>query len=224
MDYINYINYILIVLALLFVVIAFLHNSGRSRLANDQMELANVARQRRLRKNKELIHGQAEKFLSPEQQKAILSRELSKVPTPWGWPQHETSAFVGNRSEVTNGHAHSFSNSFQRWAGKLVHEKHTVDDVEFKRRKEDCMRSLLEDRYGRSGKATAVPYVKVKAPLLRDPASPHDQMDNFPSGRGDKITGKLKQQGQLAPVSKKTLTSSLRRQSGLKDVKMPWGW
>jgi hypothetical protein len=221
---VEYINYILIVLALLFALIAYLRFSGRSLLANDQMALANAARQRRLKKNREQIHGPADKFLSPEQQKAILSRELSKVPTPWGWPQHETTADEGRQSAVTNGHAHSFSDSFQRWAGKLVHEKHTVDDVEYKRKKEDCMRALLEDRYGRSGKTTAVPYVKVKAPLLRDPAAPHDQMDNFPSGRANKITRKLEQQHQHGGVPKKAVYPRLKTHSGLKNLKMPWGW
>ena len=221
---VEYINYILIVLAMLFLLIVILRFPGRSRLAIDQMELANAARQRRLKKNKRQSHGQADKFLSRNQQKALLSRELSKVPTPWGWPQHETIATGGGPAQVTNGHAHSFSDSFHRWAGKLVHEKHTVDDVEYKRNRDDCMRALLEDRYGRSSKTSSMPYAKVKAPLLRDPASPHDQMDNFPSGRVNKITGNLDQQRQHGGVSKKAGVPKFKSQSCLKDLKMPRGW
>ncbi len=201
---------------MLFVLIVFIRLPGGSRLAKDQMELANAARQRRLKKNKEQIHGQADKFLSRKQQKAVLNRELSKVPTPWGWPQHVTIAAGGSRSEVTNGHAHSFSDSVQRWAGKLVHEKHTVDDVEYKRKRDDCMRALLEDRYGRSSKTTSVPYEKVKAPLLRDPASPHDQMDNFPDGKVDGVKSKLNSQPESTRLYKKP--------SLLREVKKPWGW
>jgi len=221
---VEYINYILIVFAMLFVLIFILRSARGSRLANDQMELANAARQRRLKKNKEQIHGQADKFLSPKQQKALLSRELSKVPTPWGWPQHETIAAGGSRSKVTSGHAHGLSDSVQRWAGRLVHEKHTVDDVEYKRKRDDCIRALLEDRYGRSSKTTSMPYQKVKAPLLRDPASPHDQMDNFPSGRVNKITGKLEQERQQSGVSNKAGVTSFKSRSGLEDLKMPRGW
>jgi hypothetical protein len=221
---VEYINYILIVLAMLLVFIVFSRFPRGSRLANDKMELANTARQRRLKKNKEQIHGPAKDFLSRKQQKSILNRELSKVPTPWGWPRHETIAGEGSQSKVSNGHAHSFSDSFQRWAGKLVHEKHTVDDAEYKRKKEENMRALLEDRYGRSGKTTTMPYEKVKGPLLRDPASPHDQMDNFPSGRVNKIAGQLKQQSQHGGASNKAVKSRLMTRSGLKDMKMPWGW
>ena len=50
---------------------------------------------------------------------------------------------------------------------------------------------MLEDRYGSAIEPTAIKYRKVRPPKLRNPNDPHDQMDNFPSGKTDQITSKL---------------------------------
>jgi hypothetical protein len=57
---------------------------------------------------------------------------------------------------------------------------------------------------------------------LRDPSRPYDQMDNFPSGRTDRIVAKLQRQpGTSAQVRK---TAQARANVPLRDIKTPWGW
>jgi hypothetical protein len=64
-------------------------------------------------------------------------------------------------------------------------------------------------------------YQKVKPPRLRDPSLPHDQMDNFPSGKTEQIVSGLDKQ----PDKPEDRRETPRRKTGsLKDVKTPWGW
>lgn len=62
---------------------------------------------------------------------------LSDVQTPWGWPKH---------------HAHGrleMSESLHHFADRLLQQKTRSDSNDYLRRKNECIRALLEDRYGR---------------------------------------------------------------------------
>ncbi len=95
------------------------------------------------------------KTLRDDQRKSQLSRELAKVPIPWGWPNYEKVTVGGNHPEAANGHVHSFTESLHHWTNRLAQEKPTVDDAEYQRKKESSMRMMVEDRYGRMDKIEA---------------------------------------------------------------------
>ena len=110
-----------------------------------------------------------------------------------------------------------------RFADKLIHEKTNVDDQEYLKKRNASVRALLEDRYGRSARMSEIEYNKVKAPLLRDPGAPHDQMDNFPSGKAGQLAKMLKRQSRTLPGEVRPVGKDARR-ADLKNLKTPWGW
>ena len=148
------------------------------------------------------------------QHRAVLSRELRRVPTPWGWPGSDPHQAHGELRYNGQGH------SLQHWADWLTREKRTIDDDEYRLRRNASLRALLEDRFGRVVEPASQRYERVKPPRLRDPSLPYDQQDNFASGKTEQIiSGLARQPGRPA-------VGGLRvgRQSSLKDVKTPWGW
>jgi hypothetical protein len=217
---VEYVNYSLIILAMLVALLIWLLLSSRSRLPNDPMPHADTARQRRLTKKKQSPQARAAKPLSPQQLRTGFDGDLSKVPTPWGWPHHEKNTVEGGQPALENGHAHSISDSFHHWTNRLVQEKHTVDDEEYRRRKEGWMRTLVEDRYGRS--AMIAPAASAKP--SEDPTHPQDRVDKPPGGRVDKIETRLLRKGQTGEISYYTRQLKLKKRTGLKDLKMPRGW
>jgi hypothetical protein len=217
---VEYVNYSLILLAILVALLIWLLLASRFRLPGDPMSSADTSRQRQLKKKKQKQQNPVAKPKSPEQLTAELERDLAKVPTPWGWPNYEKSSFDGGQSAPVNGHANSISESFHHWADRLVQEKHTVDDEEYRRKKERWIRTLLEDRYGRS--ATIAPAASTKQSEI--PAVPHDPVDNFSSNRVDKVEARFLRKGQTGEISYHTRPLKLEKQSGLKDLRMPWGW
>lgn len=211
----EYVYYILIILGLMAFIIYLVSLPGRSRLSNDHMALAEDARKR---KQRQQAQEEAEVRKSPRGRRSspAIQRELSRVPTPWGWPQY---------GDDKNGNSihHDFSDSIHRFADRLIHEKKTVQDQKYLEKRNASMRALLEDRYGRASRMSEVPYRKVKAPLLRDPGATPDQMDSFPSGKGDQIAAKFgKQPGKF--VGGKKAASRDARRADLKNLKTPWGW
>jgi hypothetical protein len=217
---VEYVDYSLIIVGLLVAVLIWLLLPSRFRLPGDPLSSTDTSRQRRLTKKKQKQEARVVKPLSPEQLTAELKRDLAKVPTPWGWPHYEKHTFEGGQPAPANGHANSISESFHHWADRLVQEKHTVDDEEYRRRKERCIRTLLEDRYGRS--ATIAPAASAKQPEV--PAVPHHPVDHFSSKRVDKVEARFLRKGQTGEISYHTRPLKLKKQSGLKDLKMPWGW
>jgi hypothetical protein len=195
---VEYLYYVLVVLVILAVLLAIARIPGQARLTRNHEQLAERARSRR--------DAEQQKPAEPDRRSIVLRRQLRNVPTPWGWPgsdlHHEDADSEG---------------SLGRWVDRLISEKRTVQDEAYRLRKESSMRALLEDRYGRPVQATEVPYRKVAPPKLRDPDLPHDQMDNFPSGRGERIMSQLQKQPR-------TIAPAKLRPSDLKDVKRPWGW
>lgn len=212
----DYIYYMLVVLALLAACLFLVRIPGRTRLSEDHLALAEKALKRR-RRAREQDHSQADLLAHRHQ---VMERELSRVGTPWGWPGHEATHSDGSGTAPMGEEVHGVSESLHRWADRLLREKRTVEDHEYRLRRQSSLRALLEDRYGRAGRMASIEYEKVKAPLLRDPDQPHDQMDNFPSGRGDEITAGLRAQRGVINLR----FSKKAAQPDLGKLKTPWGW
>ncbi|MFC1695083.1 hypothetical protein ACFL1C_02975 [Pseudomonadota bacterium] len=151
-----------------------------------------------------------------------LHRELKPVPTPWGWPGHVVSAAPKSHARLNAQEVHGVSESLYHFVDRLFHEKQTIDEGEFLLRKNAAMQALLEERYGKASTMQEVKYKKVKPPRLRDPGEPHDQMDNFPSGKLNGIVARIPRQ-PAAPADLQK-QSPLRKSSELKEIRTPWGW
>ena len=214
----DYLFHTLIALGVLAIGLLLVRSRGRAKSAEHQMELAAKNRKRRQRQEAKAATSAP---LLPNQ-KAVMKRELKKVPTPWGWAGSDVRRGDG-RSTTHHGRGLDGSyDSLKHWIERLVAEKRTVEDEEYCRRKNDALRSMLEDRFGHAAQPTKMEYNKVKPPRLRDPDRPYDQMDNFPSGRTRDIVGKLSQQ----PAKPKLGQSGRpgRKVVGLENIKKPWGW
>jgi hypothetical protein len=114
------------------------------------------------------------------------------------------------------------SDSLHRWVDHLVAKKTTVDDDEYRHRRESCMRALLEDRFVSLSHMAEIEYRKVKPPLLRDPSLPHDQMDNFPSGKLNGIESGLNGQPPVKTVD--SHGAGKISYKNVREVRTPWGW
>jgi len=215
---VDYLFHILIALAVLALCILLVQSRSRARLAEGQMELAAKNRKRRNRQEAKTANSAGQL----PQQKAVTKRELKKVPTPWGWAgsavRHGNEPGSGAHWSALAGHP----TSLKQWIERLSAEKRTVEDEEYRRRNSDALRSMVEDRYGHAPHPTKMKYSKVKAPRLRDPDRPHDQMDNFPSGRTGAIVGKLSQQPGGSQLGNSL--GRRRKVAGLENIKKPWGW
>lgn len=213
----EYLYYVLLVLALLAGCFFVLMIPGQRRLANRPDLLADRTNRRREKQQQKANASRPDLA----HRHAVLERERRHVPTPWGWPGSDLHG-TGHAPQGSDGTYEVVrQGALRRWVDQLIAEKRTVQDESYMRRREDSLRALLEDRYGRSVKATEMTYRKVKPPLLRDPSEPHDQMDNFPSGKTDQIVSGLDKQPD-AP--KRTVDRPLRKTGSLKEVKTPWGW
>ena len=73
--------------------------------------------------------------------KASLNERLS-VPTPWGWP--------GNDLRTRAVDERTVSDTLQRFVDHLIVEKQTVEDRNYEQKRNESLRSLVEDRYGPS--------------------------------------------------------------------------
>jgi hypothetical protein len=145
----------------------------------------------------------------------ILQREFRQVPTPWGWSRHVEL----NR----NGARPVLSDSMQSFANRLIRQKELVNRSSTNPRIATSVRALLEDRY--SPVMKSVGYQKVKAPLLRDPAEPYDQMNDFGSQKLQPVTKKMQSQAAMrSGLEKVVYNKGEFPKVDLKDVKLPWGW
>lgn len=210
--------YIVIGLAIVVLGLVLVSLSPHDRTSERPQELAERAQARRQRQGKR----DAGKSDPLPNHRIVLRRELQRVPIPWGWPGSEL-----RRKDDANPALHGLGpagspGSMKSWIDHLVAEKRTVEDEHFRSRKEAALRSMVEDRYGRSIRAAELNFQKVKPPRLQDPDRPHDQMDNFPSGRADAIASKLSSQpGELKVGVPRQAT---RKSKALGDIKQPWGW
>ena len=192
--------------------------SAQDRVSERSQELAERAQARRQRKG---TSDAGTSDLLPNH-RIVIERELQRVPTPWGWPgsalrRKENADLALNELGPADG-----AGSMKSWIDRLIAEKRTVEDDDYRTRKQAALRSMVEDRYGRSIHAAEMKFHKVKPPRLQNPDRPHDQMDNFPSGRADAIASKLSPQpGELKTGIARQAT---RKITALGDIKQPWGW
>jgi hypothetical protein len=149
-DTVEYVNYNLILLATLVALLIWLMLPSRSRSAG-QIRSNSSNSHRRLKKKIMPYKDAGQTHAARAGQKKQKSdRDLSKVPTPWGWPQQQKHDLNGGEPATAMSHSHSVSESLHHWADMLIREKHTVDDEDYRLKKEVSMRTLMEDRYGRA--------------------------------------------------------------------------
>lgn len=162
---------------------------------------------------------------SLRQAEQVRQRELLKVPTPWGWPgnpkKHETQYIQAQGGKPAPGSSEGPA-TLHRWVDHLVSSKQTTDNREYLRRRESSMRALLEDRFVSPKQMTKIEYQKTKPLLLRDPSEPHDQMDNFPAGRIDKIESRLRTSSYAGVERSKKIESIVYEEAPA--LVSPWGW
>lgn len=212
--------YSVIGLAVIGLCLLLVSLPGQVRLAKRPEELAERTRKRRQR-DKQRDAGHADQL---PQHKTVLQRELKQVPIPWGWPGSEL-----RREDEEDFGLHGLelrhnSHSMKRWIDHLFADKRTVEDDQYRSHREAALRSMIEDRFGHSPQAAEVRFQKVKPPRLQDPDRPYDQMDNFPSGRTDRIVTKLARQPQPGSPRTEPGQPALRKTAGLGVIKKPWGW
>lgn len=206
---VEYLYYLLVILALVALCLYLVRIPGQMRLTRKPVDLADRARVRRRRQQEA-----AEQAPAPSLPVHVLRRELKQVPTPWGWP--------GSEARHSSVGANGSPGSLHDWIDRLVSEKCTVDDDAYRLRTDASMRALLEDRFGRPAQASEMAYRQVKPPQLRDSSRPYDQMDNFPSGRTERIMAGLNRPPAKPLRAQRDLAA--HRAVELKNMKTPWGW
>ena len=121
---------------------------------------------------------------------------------------------------LDNGHAHRISDSFHHWTNRLVQEKHTVDDEEYRRRREGWMRTLC----GRPLRTLRHDCSGCQCEAVRRSNASSRPSGQIPPVAGvDKIETRLLRKGQTGEISYYTRQLKLKKRTGLKDLKMPWG-
>jgi hypothetical protein len=108
----------------------------------------------------------------------------------------------------------------------LIRQKELVTGSHVNPRVSNSIRALLQDRYGPTDYQLmkSIRYEKVKAPLLRDPNAPVDQMDSFGMSELKPNKAKLQKQAAMKTNPGKPAKSGKRTEIDLKDIKLPWGW
>ena len=143
---------------------------------------------------------------SPASQLVALSRRMSHVPTPWGWPGHKGKGEYAGYSESARSSRSSddgiTGDALHQWVDRLMAGKRTVEDQEYVLKKNASLRALLEDRYGTSGEK-------------RDLSS---RLQNSPER---KKSGLKREARQLTDAGAKRSVGAKAR---LQDIRVPWGW
>jgi len=215
---VDYIYYILAILVIGLVAILAVRIGTRSH--NPDLLMQYEARQKAVRmlasKKKKAIKNTPSDD-KPSTVDSLGARNIH-VRTPWGWPGSQRQADPA---------PHRISETVRSFTDHLIREKQLVESGGLAGSKSSSIRALLEDRYGPVDRGErAIPYQKVKPPLLRDPSEPHDQLDN----RGSADARKLRQKLQfLSAMNKEDQQSGSKRKIEfryveLKDLKQPWGW
>ena len=101
-----------------------------------------------------------------------LNRAMLNVPIPWGWPGHEEHANDNSHAIFAAQEVHGVSESLHRFADRLLSEKQTKESREYLLKKEDSLRALLEDRYGRAYKTPPANKQNTQSPNVRNPGKP----------------------------------------------------
>ena len=216
----EYVNYNLILLAMLVALMVWLKLPSRSRSAGPFRSNSSNLDQRHKKKtmpNKAAGHAHA---TGDEQKKQKSGRDLSKVLIPWGWPRHQKNRSHDGEPATAMSHSHSMSESLHHWADVLIREKHTVDDEDYRLKREISMRTLMEDRYGR----TIVKTRKKPARLSKTARPSGNSLRKTPGTSAGRNEARPLRKGQTGEISLYKRQKMLEMQSGLKKLKMPWGW
>ena len=144
----------------------------------------------------------------------IIKRELRKVTTPWGWPGHIRPYEAWTRPEL--------SSAMRSFTKRLLEQKQLVNGTAIDPRLSGSFRALLEDRYAPAVKS--IKYQKVKAPRLRDPNEPYDQMDSFGSREMKPDPRKLKRPAAMKADPAQLSKTGRFQPMDLQNIKKPWGW
>lgn len=213
-EYIFYFSVILVAVVLCIYKIASIGKVDQARKSRRTIAMKNSAT------------GKTREKGSPDQlqqSEEVRQREALKVPTPWGWPGNATAHqthFIHTAKHTSESRDEPAT--LHRWVDHLVSSKQTKNDQEYLRRRESSMRALLEDRFVSPKKMTKMEYEVIKRPLLRDPSEPHDQMDNFPNGRLEKIESGFQESSQGKAESSGKIETIVYEESPA--LKSPWGW
>lgn len=215
----DYLYYVLAILVVGLVAIFSVRIATRSR--NPDLLMQYEARQKAVRKLSSKRNKGSKNSALNDSLSAVetLQDRTIQTRTPWGWP--------GSQRE-TNQAPLGITQTVRSFADHLVREKQLVETGGAgASARNGSIRALLEDRYGPVDRGErAIPYQKVKPPLLRDPSEPHDQLDNRGSADARKLRQKL--QFLTAMTNEDQQSGSKRkiefRYVELKDLKQPWGW
>jgi hypothetical protein len=220
---VDYLYYILAILVIGLIAIFSVRIATRSR--NPDLIMQYEARKKAVRKLSGKKEKTTTKAVSIHNRSAVVKSARDRnihLRTPWGWPgsQHET-----------DHSPHGITQTVKSFADHLLREKQLVESGGLAASdKGSSIRALLEDRYHPVDRGErAIPYQKVKRPLLRDPNEPHDQLDNRGSVDASKLRKKLQflsamnnEESQVGSTGSKSKVEF--RYVDLKDLKQPWGW
>jgi len=160
----------------------------------------------------------ARKVRTDPNTRKVVHRELQKVPIPWGWPGHTTSDADGSGLHL--------SDSMRSFTDRLIRQKELVNGRALDPRSSRSVRALLEDRYApvNSASMRSIEYQAVKAPLLRDPSAPIDQMDSFGTRGLKPNPNRMQNQARMKANAAGMLRNGRIKSLDIKDIKLPWGW
>jgi hypothetical protein len=217
---VEYVNYNLILLAILVALLIWLMLPSRSR-SDDQIRSNSVTSRQRLKTKAKPNKATGQTHAAGATHKKQKSgRDLSKIPIPWGWPQHQKHSLHNGEPATAMSHTHSMSESLHHLADVLIREKHTVDDADYRLKRETSMRTLMEDRYGRATVKTR----KKLARLSRTARPSGNALRKKPGTAAGRVESRPLRKGQTGEISLYKRQKMPEMQRGLKKLKMPWGW
>ncbi len=85
----------------------------------------------------------------------------------------------------------------------MIAEKRTVEDREYVLKKNESLRALLEDRYGKLDRK-------------------HDQQDNNSKTNAEEVSSSLKKEARQLTLP--GAQGAHRKTSQLGEIRTPWGW
>jgi len=209
----DYISYILIVLGICALIMLLARNNRQVDLGRQRKAPTQAVSDRAAKNSKSKL----------DSAKQALTRETLNIPTPWGWAGSTMKRPGRSLGMASNQGTNGLSDSLHRMIDLMMSEKQTVDNREYLLKKDESMRALLEDRYGRRVVSNEIKFNRVKPPLLRDPNGPVDQMDSFRNGQANAIAQQLRANESEAQRLDK-FSGPVRERAYLKEVKKPWGW
>ena len=125
----EYINYILIILGIMSICLLMLRRTGRELRGSDKTVAGRHS-------------SKPSKPTDKSSGKPEFPATAVHIPTPWGWP--------GNDPVAGTGEHHDVSVSLHRFVDHLLSEKQTTESRAYLLKRNESLRAMIEDRYGRS--------------------------------------------------------------------------